>query len=179
MTSRKPSRHLPWIGLWLGAFALAALGIADPATAAVTVRHLTLVMREFSFQPTTLHLQAGEEVALTIRNEGKADHEWSAGREAILTEDEKGYRQDLFDLLKVRATGRGFEVEAAGTPPGASEEQVEAETIPRISREVDLAPGGEVTLHFRVPASARGKWEMGSFVPGDYESGMNGYIVIE
>jgi hypothetical protein len=29
------------------------------------------------------------------------------------------------------------------------------------------------------PASARGKWEMGSFVPGDYESGMNGYIVIE
>ena len=87
MTSRKPSRHLPSIGLWLGAFALAALGIADPATATSTVHHLTLVMREFGVQP--------------------------------------------------------------------------------------------VTLQFRVPASARGKWEMGSFVPRDYESGMNGTIVIE
>jgi uncharacterized cupredoxin-like copper-binding protein len=179
MISPKPWCHLPWIGLCLGAFALAALGTAGPAPAAGTVRDLTLVMREFSFQPTTLRLKAGEEVVLTIRNEGKADHEWSAGREAILSEDEKGYRQDLFDLLKVTATGRGFEMEPAGTPPGASEEQVEAETIPRISSEVDLAPGGEVTLHFRVPASARGKWEMGSFVPGDYESNMNGYIVIE
>lgn len=179
MTSRNPSGHLPPIGLWLGALALVALGMAGPATATGEVHHLTLVMREFGFQPVTLPLKAGEEVALTIRNEGRADHEWSAGREAILTEDEKGYRQDPFDLLKVTATGQGFEMEAAGTPPGASEELVEAETIPRIGSEVDVAPGGEVTLHFRVPASARGKWEMGSFVPGDYESGMNGYSVIE
>lgn len=179
MASRDRLSRLPSIAVWLVSLAPAVLGVAHPATDASQVHHLTLVMREFSVQPVTLHLKAGEQVALTIRNEGKAEHEWSAGREAILTADEKGYRQDLFDLLKPTATGRGFETEPAGTPPGVSEEQVEAETIPRISSEVDVAPGGEVTLQFRVPATARGNWEMGSFVPGDYESGMNGTIVID
>lgn len=48
-----------------------------------------------------------------------------------------------------------------------------------ISTEVDVEPGGQATLRFTVPASAKGEWEMGCFIPGHYESGMSGFLEIE
>jgi len=60
-----------------------------------------------------------------------------------------------------------------------TEEGVEGETVNRLSQEVDVEPGGQVVLDFTVPQDAKGMWRMGCFLPGQYESGMYGAILIE
>jgi len=48
-----------------------------------------------------------------------------------------------------------------------------------LDTEVDVEAGGVATLRFTVPATAKGRWEMGCFLAGHYESGMKGTIMIE
>ena len=60
-----------------------------------------------------------------------------------------------------------------------TKEGVEDEAVTRLSQEVDVEPGGQVVLDFTVPQNAKGMWQMGSFLPGQYESGMYGAILID
>jgi len=39
--------------------------------------------------------------------------------------------------------------------------------------------GGYVTLRLELPAGAAGQWEMGCFIPGHYEAGMRGVLVVD
>lgn len=167
-----------WAGPTAGIAALLALGLAAPATAAGRVHRVTLTMKEFSYVPSTLHLKVGERVILTIKNEGQVEHEWVAGQGLVNTSEEKGFKKDLFATLKPRVTGREYELEKVSASPW-QKDMAEGETAKRLSTEVDVEPGGTATLRFTVPAGARGRWEMGCFLPGHYESGMKGTIVIE
>ncbi len=94
-----------WAAGILAASALLLVGATQPSFAAGKVHQVTLVMKEFKFEPATIHLKAGETVALTIRNEGSVEHEWSAGRNVVDNTVEKGYRTDLWALLKPRVAG--------------------------------------------------------------------------
>lgn len=178
LVSLRQACSIRWMGLALGAAAALALAGASPAAAAGKVQRLTLVMKEFSYTPSTLHLKAGERVILTIKNEGQVEHEWVAGQGLVNTTDEKGFKTDLFALLKPRVTGREYELEKVSARP-SSKDTAEGENAKRLSTEIDVEPGGSATLRFTVPASAKGQWDMGCFLPGHYESGMKGTIVID
>jgi len=164
------------------ALAIVALGLvtaAGPAFAAPKVHRVTLAMRDFALQPATLYLKAGERVKLVIQNRGAAEHEWSAGRGLIDIPYEKGFRTDLLAMLKPRVSGQGYDLEQLMTTNLDTEEGVEGETATQLGQEVDVAPGGQVVLDFTVPQDAKGMWQMGCFLPGQYESGMYGAILID
>ncbi len=162
----------------LAASALLAVGTGRPAVAAGKVHQVTLVMKEFKFEPATIHLKAGEAVALTIKNEGSVEHEWSVGKSVVNNTREKGYRTDLWALLRPQVSGKAYDIEKVSATPSKGDE-AEGETAKMLSNEVDVEPGGSATLRFTVPASAKGTWQFGCFAPGHYESGMKGTLVID
>lgn len=129
-----------------------------------------LTMTDFAFTPETLNLQAGQEVQLTLINEGAVEHEILIGRNLHIGEDGKleGFEEDFFDkgAVEVRTDGDEFHV---GSP-----EEIEEE-----GWHVEVEPGGKVTLTFTVPAGKEGEWEIGCFVAGHYEAGMTGALVVK
>ena len=166
-------------GLALAVAILGLLATGAPASAASKVHRVTLAMGQFALQPAALYLKAGERVELVIQNRGAAEHEWSAGRGLVDIPYEKGFRTDLLAILKPRVSGHGYDLEQLMTTNLDTEERVEGETVNRLSQEVDLEPGGQVVLDFTVPQDAKGMWRMGCFLPGQYESGMYGAILID
>jgi uncharacterized cupredoxin-like copper-binding protein len=161
------------------AVAAGMLVTAAPAPATSGVHRVTLAMREFALQPAVLYLKAGERVELVLQNRGAAEHEWSAGRGLVDVPYEKGFRTDLLAILKPQVRGQGYHVEQLMTAKLDAEESIEGETARRLSQEVVVQPGGYAVLDFTVPQSAKGRWRMGCFLPGQYESGMYGAILIE
>ncbi len=178
--NRVLSGRFGWAGLLLAAGgALAILGLGSQALAAGKVHQVTLVMKEFKFEPSTVHLKVGEQVVLTLKNEGTVEHEWSAGQGLVNTDQQKGFHRDLFALLKPRVTGSEYQLERVSTTAPANDMSAEGETAKYLSTELDVQPGGSAVLRFTVPASAKGTWQFGCFVTGHYESGMKGTLVIE
>jgi uncharacterized cupredoxin-like copper-binding protein len=177
--SEKVLGRLRAAGLALAAVALGLLTAAAPAVAASGVYRVTLAMSDFALQPTALYLKAGERVELVIQNRGTEEREWSVGRGLVDTPYEKGFRTDLLAILTPRVHGQGYDLEQLMTTNLDTKEGVEGETVTRLSQEVDVEPGGQVVLDFTVPQNAKGMWQMGSFLPGQYESGMYGAILID
>ena len=165
-------------GMVLAIGALGLLTATTPTVAADGVHRATVTLTEFTIQPGILHLRTGEKVELIVRNRGEAEHEWSVGRGLIDTPYEKGFRTDLLAILQPRLSGRGYEVAKLMTTNLDTPEGIEGETPTRLGQEVDLQPGGQAVLRFTVPRQAKGRWEMGCFLPGQYESGMYGSILI-
>jgi uncharacterized cupredoxin-like copper-binding protein len=154
------------------AFAM-LVAAASPAAEAPT-HVVTVLLKDFKFEPAVLQLNVGDAMTLTIRNEGRVAHEWLIGRGIVRTADEKGFQKDLFAVLNPKVDGRQYSLEQVGRrPPGRDE------SATRSSMGVEIQPGGEVTLRFTVPESAKGEWEMGCFFSGHFESGMKGTLVIE
>ena len=168
---RKLSFSLGMIGVLVGLVACVGLSAARIASAA-SVHKMTLVMKEFKFEPSKVQLKVGEQVELTIRNAGQVSHDWMAGRGLVNTTEEKGFRTDLVALLKPTETGRQYATERVGMAS-------KADSIKRISGGDEIEPGGQVTLRFTVPATAKGEWSMGCLMTGHYESGMKGTIIVK
>lgn len=171
MTFRKNLSSVVVVGALVGVAAAASLFTARPASAA-SVHKVTLVMKEFKFEPSTIQLKVGEEVELTIRNVGQVSHDWMAGKGLVNTTEEKGFHTDLLALLKPTETGRQYAMERVGLAS-------KADSIKRISGGDEVEPGGQVTLRFTVPATAKGEWQMGCLMTGHYESGMKGTLLIK
>jgi uncharacterized cupredoxin-like copper-binding protein len=165
-------RRVRWTTLAAGVLVPAALALATSAIAASKVHRVTLVMKEFKFEPARIQLKVGETVDLTIRNTGQVSHDWMAGTGLVNAQDGKGFQKDLIALLKPTETGRQYAMERAGAAS-------QADLIKRISEGTEVEPGGEVTLRFTVPAGAKGEWQMACVLTGHYESGMKGTIVIK
>jgi uncharacterized cupredoxin-like copper-binding protein len=144
--------------------------VGTPALGA-SAHKVTVTMKEFSFQPAKIQLKVGEVVDLTIRNAGQMGHDWMAGSDLVNTLEEKGFGKDLLALLKPTETGRQYTPDQAGMAS-------KLDAIKRISMGEQVEPGGEVTLHFTVPASAKGEWQMACVLTGHYESGMKGTVEI-
>ncbi len=177
--SRELCGRFGWLGMLLAVGALATLGLGPQAHAAGPVHQVTLVMKEFKFEPATVHLKVGEQVVLTLKNEGTVEHEWSAGQGLVSNAQQKGYHRDLIAMLKPKVTGREYDLERVSATAPASDVSAEGETAKMLSTELDVQPGGSAVLHFTVPANAKGTWQFGCFVTGHYESGMKGTLVIE
>ena len=163
-----------FLGVVVPAVVLCALGslsaAARPAGAA-GVHKATVAMKEFAFAPARIELKVGEDVELTLKNEGQVAHDWMVGTDLVNTTQEKGFHKDLLALLKRKETGKQFTPERVGVAS-------KTDGIKRISTGVEIEPGGEVRLRFVVPASAKGQWDMDCVLTGHYESGMKGAVVI-
>ena len=59
-TPKERTFWMRWAGLTLGVVALLFLGLVTPAVAAGKVHRVTLTMKEFRYEPATLHLKVGE-----------------------------------------------------------------------------------------------------------------------
>ena len=135
--------------------AAVVLAACSSGTGPVTERTITIEMREFGYSPPTIKLVPGERVTFSFKNLGAVEHEFMAGREATMG---KGYGQDWLALAKVEQGG-GHDMGHAGTG-------------------VRVAPKGNVSVSLVVPAE-KGEFEFGCFVPGHYELGMKGKLVVE
>lgn len=138
-----------------------------------------VVLDEFSFQPQPLELPAGGEVVLTLRNDGAAAHEFMLGREA---KPGGGYETDLLAMVRAEVVaGEGYEVRGIGDGAGGHQDGDaggHGDGHGGHGAQVTLDPGGSVTLRMNIPAGAKGEWEMGCFIPGHYEAGMKGTVVV-
>ena len=145
-------RFLWWLVI-AGAAALAACAPALPA------RTIELEMKDVLFSPSTLTVRGGERVLLRFRNAGTTDHEFMAGREPRA---DGGYKEDLFQGLPVRMVGGSAEGHAMSHGGFG----------------LIVANGRSGAIEFTVP-SKPGTYEFACFIPGHYEAGMRGTLVIE
>lgn len=158
-------------GRFLKAFAAAVLvgslavpvALAHPAAETVKKpRVIHVDMGEFYFNPPVIRLKAGERVRIVFTNSGKLAHEFMAGRKVKMEHGmPEGYHKDFFTGIKAKFSGTG-----------------EFENKPGHGTEVYLHSGERGTLTFRVPKSKVGKWQFGCFVPGHYQAGQKGKIVV-
>lgn len=129
-------------------------------------------MKEFAFGPDTLRIPAGKPVTLVFKNDGVVPHEFMAGREA-----EGGhFEHDLFEGLHINMMTGEMAEEAGGehghAAAGGHGGEDHGTMIMAQAKET-------VMMSFTLPESLRGAWNMGCFLPGHYEAGMRGTIIVE
>lgn len=140
--------------LMTSALAVIACGTATSGGASESGRTIRIDMSDFFFWPTTISLQSGERVTFVLKNFGTLEHEFMAGREAVLG---AGYKQDWLAMAKPeQAGGRGMGHAGEG---------------------LRIAPNTTATVTVVVPAEG-GDFEFGCFITGHYESGMKGKLVV-
>lgn len=135
---------------------LASPPIGSPGTAAAP-RPVTVIMRDYHFDPTPLHLYAGETIALTVVNAGMVEHELVLGDAGV----QNAWAQ----------------ADAAATPPAPFA------TAPPASApagtgglRVILPSGGQTTVTYLVPDEAL---MLVCNLPGHQERGMIGEITLQ
>lgn len=134
---------------------------------------LTLVMDEFSFVPDTITVSAGQEITLTIVNDGMVEHELMIGHPFGGGPE---WESDLFARMAPEVmSGDGYVLEGM---EGMEEEEGE-EMHGHEAAAIELESGAEVTLHLAIPADAVGEWELGCFLPQHYEAGMKGTLIVQ
>ena len=85
-------------------FVLGARDSAAQSQGAADLVRIEVIMNEFSFSPQPLRIPAGRPVTLVIRNVGRLQHEFMAGREP----HEGTFEQDLFAGVEVQIEEQWF-----------------------------------------------------------------------
>ena len=170
-------------------------GGAGPARSAATEagqaaepQRIEVILNDFSISPNPLRIPAGRAITLVIRNVGKIDHEVMAGREP--TDDT--FASDLFGGVQVHIEPVSADSGTAGHEDAhaPSEEHAAAEHQAAEGHAAH-AEGGEhgtmvqnksgETFHmtFTLPESKRGTWASACFMPGHYNAGMHGTVIVD
>ena len=162
--------------LWLpSGIPSAPTGVAG----AVDTVRIEVTLREFSFTPDTLRIPAGQPVTLVIRNAGAIPHEFMAGHGV----EDNGFEQDLFADVHVNMTMAGMESEDGehGHAEGGHDAEAEEDELgaDHHGTMIMAAVGQTVYMSFTLPASRRGVWTTGCFLPGHARAGMIGTLVVE
>lgn len=134
---------------------------------------LEILMGEFFFQVegqepgSQIVLDAGVKYSIKFENQGAIEHEAMFGNG--LNEEHPGeFHGYLFNLFE------DVEVEFKGEINGETF-RIEAANL----NEIELMPGQSLIVEFTLPESKRGIWEIGCFVAGHYEAGMNAFLIVE
>jgi len=147
----------------LVAAALLVTGAALAAAGAPHAQGIILVMREYSFTPKAITLQAGTPVKLVLVNKGNRDHEFQIYPVPKVTPHD----WNSYAMAHTFFRGMG-EIDVA--LPG------QAEIGTTALFKVHVAPGARVTIWF-TPA-VKGVFEMASHDPGQYERELRGTVVV-
>lgn len=154
--------------LLLSVFVISAC--SDSASEPVRV---TIDMNEYSFTPASLDLKVGQEVEITLVNNGLLAHEIMFGRTVMMMNKRpSGFQTDMF--------------EAAGTEPEVS--MMGAEMMDEHAEEevhqgfmVALPKGeGQAVMKFKVEPQMVGEWEIGCFEQDGvhYDASMKGVLTV-
>lgn len=163
---------------------------------------IEVTLDEYSFSPDPVRVPAGRPVTLVIRNAGRFPHEFMAGQE-VAGDD---FELDLFADVHVNSepvatadAGHEGHADPAETAEHAEAEHdapehghgaaeadhhagVEARAHPGRHQHgtmVEVQAGETVLMTFTLPESRRGEWMTGCFLPGHYDAGMHGALIVE
>jgi uncharacterized cupredoxin-like copper-binding protein len=131
--------------------------VASPGTAA-SPRALTVIMRDYLFEPTPLVLVPGETVRFTILDSGLVAHEFTLGDESV---------QAAWARANAAATPPAF---LATAPPASVEPDVGG-------LHVVVPSGGMAVADYTVPAT--GELLLMCHLPGHVERGMVGRVELQ
>lgn len=144
--------------------ALLVTSVALTAAAAFHAEGITLVLREYSFTPKAITLQAGTPVKLVLVNNGNRDHEFQVYPVP---------KVPPHDWNSYAMTHTYFK--DMGEIDVALPSQAEIGTTALFK--VHVAPGARVTIWFT--PRAKGVFEMASHDPGQFEQKMRGAVVVK
>lgn len=151
---------------------------------------IDVTLDEYSFAPEPLRIPAGRPVTLVIRNVGRVAHEFMAGRDA----EGDDFRQDLFADLHVNIEPAGMAADhAEHADAGQADAGHDHDAAPDAPADAAHAHGGEhehgtmveagagevFLMTFTLPEDRRGEWATGCFLPGHYDAGMHGTLIVE
>ncbi len=145
------------LGANLAAQPVVSPPIGSPGTAAQP-RDVTVIMRDYHFDPTPLYLFRGETIRLTVLNAGMLEHELVLGDETV---------QSQWAIVDAAASpGAPF----ATAPPASAPAGIGGLRIV-------LPSGGTTSVLYEVPA--QGNVLLLCNLPGHQERGMVGEVVLE
>jgi plastocyanin len=138
--------------------------------------NLYITMTEYAFTPGLIELRVGQEVTITLDNQGQIDHEIMFGRQLMSMDGRpSGYSVDLFENAGVTP--------AVVLPDDIEDHMMEdhGETMHHSGFMVML-PGQDhqATINFTVTEEMLGEWEIGCFLQDGvhYQAGMSGRMII-
>ena len=139
---------------------------------------IEVTMADFSYSPAVLRIPAGQPVTLVFVNTGVVQHEFMAGRAAANGD----FEADLFANVEVEmGSADAMDHDDTGAPPHEHAEPAEhmhAEGQDDHGTMIAVEPGARGSMTFELPADLRGEWEMACFIPGHYDGGMHGTVVV-
>lgn len=144
---------------------IATVALAATAWAAAPQK-LTITMRDFSYSPAKVTLQAGVPAELTLVNKGKVAHEfmiYDMPKQGMMMGGEMGHewveQTNYFHMVNVQVTGGKVRRHQGDF------------------MELSVPAGKSATLRF-VPTK-KGTFEMGCMIEDHYEAGQHGVIVVK
>jgi uncharacterized cupredoxin-like copper-binding protein len=120
-----------------------------PAAATDAVRSVTIAMTDDRFKPDSVVVHAGETVRFVVTNTSGIDHEFTLGDEAT----ERAHRKEMADMM---ARGESMQHD----DPNA----------------ISVAPGRTRDLTWTFGRA--GRLEFDCNIPGHYEAGMKGNLIV-
>ena len=112
-----------------------------------------------------LVLTAGERVEITFENFGFEIHTIHLGTGILFDGDKPiGYEENFLQDVRIRVKGG----------PGGKRFDIETTGLVQLR----LDPEVEVTLEFTVPGDKLGKWQLGCFVKGHFDTGMHADLLV-
>ncbi|MDR5694428.1 MAG: cupredoxin domain-containing protein [Armatimonadota bacterium] len=127
-------------------------------------QEVTIQLTEFAFKPNKITLTKGVPAELKLSNKGSVTHEfmvYAPPKSGMSMEDVEKWAEDqsYFKDLEVTVEGAGIEVVGKGI------------------FEVEIEAGKSAEIKF-TPTKA-GTFEIGCHLPGHYEAGMKGTLVVK
>ncbi len=155
-------KHISILSL---AILLAFLMLGGAAQSA-TVQKIAIAMREYTYTPSKVTIEAGVPVEITLVNKGKVTHEfmlYAMPKPGMMGKALHAWAEDhsYFMGMPVAVEGRGIEVERKGN----------------VLIEVQLGLGKSATVKFT--PKMRGTFEFACLISGHYEAGQKGVLVVK
>ena len=133
---------------------------------------IEVTMADFSFSPAVLQIPADRPVTLVFVNTGVVEHEFMVGRTAVNGD----FEVDLFANVNVEM---GSEDAADHDDAGAApHDHPDTDVQDDHGTMVLTGPGMRSSMTFVLPGVLRGEWEMACFIPGHYDGGMHGTVIV-
>jgi uncharacterized cupredoxin-like copper-binding protein len=105
----------PFLGLALAALLSGCGGTAEePAS-----NELQIEATEYAFEPDTVSVPAGEEVTVTLDNQGQLLHEWTIIEQGTTLEDTASFREELVYFETESAPGEANTATFTAPEPGS------------------------------------------------------------
>ncbi len=146
------------IAILMAGLTIAACGGGSTALGSPPPGTIEVALGTFSFKPATITLTAGAPATLRLRNTSDIEHDFFIGQQPDMTASR--FKIDFFQGVQVQVSGK-----AKSSRTGGGFRIL----VPLLST---------AQIAFVVP-DQKGTWEIGCFLPGHYEGGMKGTLIVK